>query len=139
MGPERRRLNEYIRSVFDKPFAWGEHDCLIFTNTAWSEMHGEGYADDWLGKYMRKGKPVGKKTLQKVYGFNTLDEALDDRLQRVNHVPPYGALVTSSQIERYATGAALGVACGVRACFVGEHGVLYTPIDQIKGAWVCRS
>jgi len=139
MGQERRQLVEYIRSVFDKPFAWGEHDCLIFTNTAWREMHGEGYADDWLGKYMRGSKPVGKKALQKAYGFNTLEQALDDRLQRVEHLPPWGALVTSSQIERYATGAALGIACGVRACFVGERGVVYTPIDQIKGAWICRS
>lgn len=139
MGQKRRQLIEYIRSVFDKQFAWGEHDCLIFTNTAWREMHGEGYADDWLGKYMRNGKPVGKKALQNAYGFDTLEQALDDRLQRVEHLPPWGALVTSSQIERYATGAALGIACGVRACFVGERGVVYTPIDQIKGAWICRS
>lgn len=140
MGPEgRKRLNAYLRQVIDKPFAWGEHDCLTFTNTAWAEMHGVGYADDWLGQYMRNGKPIGKKSLQKAYGFDTLEDALDERLQRLDHVPPYGALVTSSRIKRYATGAALGIACGVRACFVAERGVVYTPIDEIKGAWICRS
>ena len=31
MGP-RERLNEYLKRVKGKPFAWGSHDCLTFTS-----------------------------------------------------------------------------------------------------------
>ncbi len=138
MGQERARLNAYIRSVFDKPFKWGEHDCLIFTNTAWRELYGEGYADDWLGDYMHRGKPVGSKTLKKRYNFDSLEDAIDSKLTRIYYVPPFGSLVTCSEANDYATGAALGISCGVKAAFVGESGLVFKPIDKIDGAWVCH-
>ncbi len=34
MGP-RESLNDYLKSVSDKPFVWGQHDCLTFTNGAY--------------------------------------------------------------------------------------------------------
>lgn len=138
MGPTRNRLNDYLSVVRDKPFEWGEHDCYTFTNNAWTAMYGRGYADDWMGKYMYKGKPVGAKTLKKRFGFDTLEEALDSKLQRIDYVPPVGSLVITDQAYEYATGAALGISLGVHAVYVGESGLVFNKIDQIKGAWVCH-
>jgi len=138
MGPTRNRLNDYLDVVRDKPFEWGEHDCFIFTNNAWTAMYGRGYADDWAGLYMHKGKPVGAKTLIKRSGFDTLEDALDARLQRIDYVPPFGSLVTCEETETYATGVMLGISCGVHAAFVGENGLVFKKINMIKDAWVCH-
>ncbi len=138
MGPERKRLNAYLREVREVPFQWGKHDCFTFTNTAWKEAYGEGYADDWIGKYMHGSKPVGAKTLKKRFEFDSLEGALDSRLIRIDYTPPYGSLVTCEEATPYATGAMLGISCGVKAAFVGESGLVFKPIDTIKGAWVCH-
>ena len=131
-------LNNYIVEVQHKPFEWGVHDCLIFSNTAWHRAFGFGWADDWLGKYMVGGKPISQRTAKSVFGYANLDAALQDRLKRVDHVPPRGALVTSSKIERSFIGSAFGISIGLNAAFVSATGLVYIPITQIQSAWVSK-
>ena len=69
-------LNDYIVEVQHKPFEWGVHDCLIFSNTAWQRTFGFGWADDWLGKYMVDGKPISPRMAKSVFGYANLDAAL---------------------------------------------------------------
>ncbi|WP_405048979.1 hypothetical protein ROLI_040320 [Roseobacter fucihabitans] len=63
-----RALNAYLDSVRDRPFAWGDHDCLTFTNTCFHKLHGEGWADDWLGAYMKDGNTLSWCCGKKVRG-----------------------------------------------------------------------
>lgn len=136
----RQLLNDYLRSVNDKPFAWGKHDCLIFTNNAYKAMYGEGWADDWLYRYMPEGKVLLRKNeLKKEYGFNTLEDGIDSKLNRLSDIScyiPVGALVTTTKASKYATGAAFGIYTGRHGAFVGSSGVLYFSIEDIKDAWV---
>ena len=129
-------LAPYLRSVQDTPFKWGEHDCLIFTNHAFREMYGEGWAEDWLGRYMRDGWPLKRKELQAEFGYRTFTEAVDGRLTRMQGVPPRGSLVTTKRARRWAIGNALGIAVGTKAAFVSRHGLVYHPIETIDKAWV---
>lgn len=131
-------LPQYLKAVKDVPFKWGEHDCLTFTNNAWKEMHGYGWADDWLDRYMDGVRPLGKEKLQKTYGFRTFVEAVDSRLRRVDHIPPRGSLVSKKVNRRWCVGNSLGIAVGNRAAFLSQSGVVYVPIESIDMAWVAK-
>ena len=134
MGPQER-LTSYIRAVAEVPFKWGEHDCLTFTNDAYRAMHGAGWADDWLGRYMIDGVAMRRQQLKAEFGWSNIDAAIDDRMQRVAF-PPRGALVTTKHAQRWITGVALGVCVGTRGVFLGKAGVIYMPLEYIEKAWI---
>ncbi len=131
-------LTAYLKEVSNRPFAWGQHDCLIFTNTAWQHMHGRGWADDWLGRYMNGARPRSRAQLRKEYGWQNLRDAVDARLRRITHFPPTGALVTTNDIPQgsFYLGVAFGIAVGARAAFVGMDGLVYLPLEHVQNAWV---
>lgn len=133
---QRESLNLYLKSVKDIPFKWGSHDCLTFTNNAYHAMYGQGWADDWLGRYISEGIFLRRNELKKEYGFKTFSDAVDQRLKRVNHVPPLGALVTTKAAQRWVIGVAMGICTGTKAVFLSKEGVLYLPLDYIHQAWV---
>jgi hypothetical protein len=132
-------LHTYLREIADMPFKWGEHDCFIFTNTAFRRMYGEGWADDWANRYLAGDRmPFKRAILQSEYGFETFEDAVDTRLKRVENVPPRGALVTTSEgVPRtWYVGVAMGIAVGSSAAFLSNDGVVYLPIETIDNAWV---
>jgi hypothetical protein len=136
MGPQER-LNDYLKSVQDEPFAWGRHDCLTFTNTAFRVMHGKGWGDDLLGRYMTdRGRPMGRDQLRVEFGYWSFEAAVDDRLTRIGYVPPRGALVTTKHSQRWAIGVAMGISVGASAVFLSKQGLLYLPIEMIDKAWL---
>lgn len=131
-------LTAYLKEVSDKPFRWGQHDCLIFTNTAWQRMHGAGWADDWLGRYMKDDRPRSRAQLRAEYGWRNLRDAVDARLRRIEHFPPTGSLVTTAHTPHgsFYLGVAFGIAVGARAAFVGIEGLVYLPLEYVQNAWV---
>jgi hypothetical protein len=137
MGPSER-LNDYIRSVRRVPFLWGRHDCLIFSNAAFSAFHGFGYADDWIGEYMSGDDPMRPSALRQKFKAKSFDEAIAGRLDEITHVPPRGALVATKMADRWAIGYALGISVGTKAAFLSKAGVVYFPLDNVVKSWVPR-
>ena len=136
MSGSQERLNNYLKSVKDEPFVWGKHDCLIFTNTAFKEMYGEGWGDDLVGRYMTdRGLPMRRDQLRVEFGYWSFEEAVDDRLERINYIPPRGSLVTTKHSQRWAIGVAMGISVGTSAVFLSKQGLLYLPIELIDKAW----
>jgi hypothetical protein len=133
-----KELHAFLREVADRPFEWGIWDCLIFTNEAFRRMHGQGWADDLLNRYMDGGKPMTRVQIRQEYGYESLDDMLKDRLERSYDVPPRGALVTSSQTFLNAgyLGSGFGISVGSSAAFLSGAGVVYYPIEYIDSAWV---
>ena len=134
--PDLDALNEYIRKMRDVPFQWHVNDCFTFTNNAFRAMYGEGWADDWVGKYTQNGLYLKRDELRKVFEAKTLPEAIDRKMQRIDYIPPKGALVTTDKVRRWVIGEAMGIAIGTKAIFLGEKGVVSTQIDFITNAWV---
>ncbi|GEA12675.1 hypothetical protein [Alteromonas sp. KUL49] len=66
-------LAEYIESVANAPFAWGEHDCCLFAANAAKLITGIDFAQRFRGKYSTE---LGAARALKRYGqgdlFNTL-------------------------------------------------------------------
>lgn len=133
---QREQLNAYLKRVRHTPFEWGVHDCLTFTNNAFHAMYGEGWADDWLGRYMVDGKTLRRRELMLEFGYSDVNKAIDDRLKRIDYVPPLGALITTKQAQRWITGVAFGICNGSKGVFLSKEGVLYLPLDAIEQAWI---
>jgi len=136
MHPNIDSLNEYIKKVRDVPFQWHVNDCFTFTNNAFHAMYGEGWADDWDGKYTKNGMYLKRDGLRKVFGAQTLEQGIDEKLQRYHGIPPRGALVSTDKTRRWVIGQALGISVGAKAIFLGETGVVSVYIEDIKNAWV---
>lgn len=137
MGP-RESLNAYLKQTRGIKFQWGLHDCLTFTNNAFHTMYGKGWADDWLGRYMVDGRPMKRYELKKEFGFSNFISAVDARLDRIDHVPPLGALVLTRQAERWIIGGAMGICTGTKCVFLSKQGVLHLPLDAVEQAWIKR-
>jgi hypothetical protein len=141
MGPKDddiKRLHAFLRSVSVRPFAWGSWDCLIFTNEAYRAMHGDGWADDLMHRYMQGSSPITRSQAKREYGYETVEDMLSDRMTRVDGIPPRGALVTGSpeNIEAGYLGVSFGISVGTSAAFLSPVGVVYCPIEDIESAWV---
>lgn len=134
--PDINGLNEYIKKVRDVPFQWHVNDCFTFTNNAFHAMYGEGWADDWIGKYTKNGLYLKRDELRKVFGAQTLEQAIDEKLKRYDGIPPRGALVSTDKTRRWVIGQALGISVGAKAIFLSETGVVSVYIEDIKNAWV---
>ena len=74
--------------------------------------------------------------LRKEFGFSTFTCAVDNKLSRINHIPPLGALVTTQKAQRWVIGVAMGICTGTKAVFLSKEGMLYLPLDYIHQAWV---
>ena len=137
LQPDLEALNAYIAEVRDTPLQLHHFDCFMFTNTAFQRMYGEGWADDWAGKYISDtGLYKTKSQLIKTFGYNSLETAIDAKLKRINHVPPRGSLVTALAPRRWAIDRALGISIGTKAAFLGKSRLIFLPIQKIENAWV---
>ncbi len=138
MSPDLQNLNNYVSLVKDKPFAWFSNDCLTFTNGAFNAMYGKGWADDWVGKYHEDTKTFKRDHLRKIFKAKTIEEAISQKLQRIEGVPPKGALVLTDQCRKWVIGKAMGIAYGRYGLFLSEDGLDTIPIENITSSWVCH-
>jgi hypothetical protein len=128
------RLNEYLSEVCDVPFEWGVHDCFTFTNGAWKAMYGQGWADDWVGRYMIEGKPMRRGELRKTFRFGGIDAALRSRLTPYDR-PVLGSLVTTNKSQRWMIGVAMGISLGSRCVFLSKDGLIKLNAEDVQSSW----
>lgn len=130
-----RELNKFLRDARHKPFEWVEWDCFTFTNEAWRAMNGHGWADEWIGRYSKD--KLKRKELRKEFGFRTLPDAIDSKLDRCEALPPpKGALLITPKAQRWVTGYAMGICIGTYGVFLGREGLIYLPIEHAEKAWL---
>lgn len=123
-------------SMRDTEFKWGENDCLTFSNNAFHAMYGEGWCDDWLGRYMNGKSPIKNDQLKTEFGFETLEEGVSSKLTKIDYIAPAGALVTAKVSRRFLLGEAFGISSGTKAVFLMNKGLLYYPLDRVSNAWI---
>jgi hypothetical protein len=128
------RLNEYLNEVCDVPFEWGVHDCFTFTNGAWKAMYGQGWADDWVGKYMIEGKPMRRDQLRKTFRLSCIDAAFRSRLTPYDR-PVLGSLVTTERSQRWMIGVAMGISLGSRCVFLSKDGLIKLNAEDVQSSW----
>ena len=131
------QLNIYLSNLVDEPFEWGVNDCFTFSNGAFRAMYGVGYADDWMGRYMNGSAPKHASSLRREFKHSTLFSGLASKLVRVQQ-PVFGSLVTTSQKQRWAIGASLGISVGSRGIFLSKEGLIRINIEDVESAWILK-
>lgn len=129
-------LNEYLDSKRNTEFVWGSNDCLTFSNGAFHAMYGEGWCDDWLGRYMRGKEHISNEELRGEFGFDTLEDGVSSKLTKIDYIAPRGALVTARLSRRFLLGQAFGISTGTKAVFLMHRGLMYYPIEKVSNAWI---
>lgn len=129
-------LDDLIDSLRDKPFAWGENDCLNFANQAHLAITGKSLAGDWVGNYTTAfGAKRHYLKLLKQQGFADIQQALDKRLLRIHvKLPPRGSLVGRAS-DNQVTGLMLGVCIGESIAFISDKGVVFLPAQADDIFW----
>lgn len=134
------RLAVYLDRLHEEPFAWGKHDCILFTAGAIKTQTGVDLAPDVAGTYSTKLEAC--KVLKERFS-GTLARTVTDTLGEPVHV----AMAGSGDIVR--RNKALGVCAGAWTWFVGEtpiafdaegtpimrHGLVPVPTLTCHEAW----
>lgn len=121
------RLAEYVRSVRNKPFSWGDHDCITFANNCVKEIQGSGFVDQYLSKYKTpQGALRRLNSCLKKAEFDSLESYLDSVLIRTDTAyPPRGCVAAMPMEEASVLPFALGIAIDQHCVFVGNKGLLF--------------
>lgn len=115
-------FDKYLEQSRQKPFAWGDHDCITFANKACAAQKGYGFADEFLGKYTTcQGALLTYRRWLKSSNHSTLIEAVDDRLERLKtNIPPIGSIVAKQDnLTNAVLPIKFGVCVGRLIAFVG--------------------
>lgn len=105
------RLNAYLEQVRDRPFQYGEHDCILFGCAVIHAITGEDPAAEYRGRYGDKGGAA--KALREI-GNGTLLRTVDAQFTR----KPVGMAQRGDLV--WFDGS-IGVCVGAQAAFVGEQ------------------
>lgn len=129
-------LIEYLRSIADKPFQWGVHDCLIFANDAVKAQRGTGWADEWVGGYATARQALVKyRRAQRLHGtYDTIIDAADDRLWREATLHPAPGNVVAFRGDS-ALGWTFGIGTARGIAVVGDNGLEFVGITNDAIVW----
>lgn len=119
----RARLYAYVDSVRNTPFAYGTHDCALFTAGAVQAMTGEDPAAPFRGRYRTA---IGGLRKMRAAGF---EDQVDFVARTFDEVSP--ATIQMGDICLTSEGA-LGVCVGDRVAVAGEHGLRFVPLAHIQ-------
>lgn len=132
------RLADYLESLRDYPFIWGENDCITFTNKCVEIITGQGYCDDWVGDYTDwRGAATHYRRKLSEQGHGDVIEALDYRLSRyVDRFPPRGSIVgRKSDDTKGVLPIALGIVVSDVAAFLNSDGLLLLSLNDADLFW----
>jgi len=134
MKPDLKALYKYLDGVGN--FQWHTNDCYQFTTRAWEVMYGFPWSTGWKELYTDEfGRYRTYEDSLKVFGVNSLEEAIDRHLERTRVPPKRGCLVTAKADLNKVNMMALGISVGHKAAFLQKRGVVYLPISQVQNAW----
>lgn len=105
-----QRLSAYITAAWDRPFDWGQHDCILHSASAVEAQTGVDIAADYRGRYSDKASAAA---ILKTQGEGTLLRTLDATLERRKP-----SRARRGDLVWYK--GAIGVCLGAEAAFVGE-------------------
>lgn len=115
-------LADYITGHLGRPFAWGEHDCVLFA-VGWLE---QVTGRDYLGPY--KPWSTALEAARKVAGAGGLETLFDAHLTPINpHLAADGDLTLIDGTAYLFSGADV--------VSVGEHGLVFRSRLDAPRAW----
>lgn len=136
------RLAEYLRSIRDKPFVWGRHDCALLIADSALAMTATDMASDFRGTYKTvKGAFV---QIKRMTGKPTLESLCDYKADQygLQEVRPLqagrgDAVLYRPEPEAEHHGPMLGLCTGSQGLFFNtDHQPVVLPLDRVFRAWI---
>ena len=146
------RLAAFIESRRRRPFAWGEHDCVVFAADAVRELTGVDHLSEFRGRYA-----TARAAAKLLRDVGQLDAAVTARLgpavapraaQRGDVVlldlsgasASHASAATDAsegaeRMEPPGVGAALGICLGAVIAAPGPEGLQFLPLRRVQCAW----
>lgn len=109
-----QRLGEFMAANRDRPFAWGEWDCILMACAAAEAITGHDAAADFRGRY---SDAAGARQALRDIGAGALLRTVDREFNR----KPVGRAQRGDLIWR---DGCVGVCLGSTAAFITEPGLL---------------
>ena len=120
------RLIEYIDQSNAKPFAWGSHDCIIWSGKWVAMVTGSDHIAEWIGRYKTES---GALRVLKRLGYSSPADAVSGRLpSRPVLMARRGDLVLHEQNS-------IGICTGIKSYFLTEQGITAAPTGECIRAW----
>jgi len=123
------RLAEIVEARRETPFAWGVHDCALFSADCVQAMTGIDYAQDFRGTYR------SAKGALDALGHRDLAQILDEEFERI--APAYMGRGDVCLVDTGAelTGPACAVCVGALVVVAGIDGLQFFGASQALSAW----
>lgn len=126
------RLHDYIESALDRPFAFGQHDCVLHGARGVEALTGVDHTVDHCGRY---STALGSKRHLTRAGFKSVEALFD------HHLPAIAPALAQRGDPVLADGA-IGLCYGGYALFVGtdgsREGLIRRPRSEWQKAWAVR-
>lgn len=123
------RLNAYVASRYDEPYAYGHHDCGMFAAGAVEAMTGAHPFPEFIGRY---STAAGSVRALKRYGAGTKEATFDAKF-------PTCPIGFARRGDLAFHEGSVGVVMGPFALFVGEmdgtDGLFRIPRAEWERAW----
>lgn len=104
-------LNAFVSNHRDRPFAWGQWDCILMACSAVEAITGADPASAYRGRY---GDAQGAARALREIGLGTL-------IRTMNATFPRRAVSKARRGDLVMAAGAAGVCIGAEAVFVGEE------------------
>jgi hypothetical protein len=121
------RLDEAIETYRSTPFAWGVHDCAMWTARCISLTTGVDLAAEFRGKYRSY---MSARQLTRQHGG--LLGIVDGLLTRC---PVPCAMRGDVAATRTDQGSAIGIVAGADVVFPGPRGLVFVELPRCTQAW----
>lgn len=124
-------LHAYVEANKLRPFAWGEHDCILFACAGIAAITGHDPAAVWRGSY---STALGAARVFKLYGGF---ERMIETVAAANHYTEIA--VTKAQrgdlVLHDGKWPTAGLCCGRLTAFAGPNHLIFTLTAECRRAW----
>lgn len=124
-------LAAIIEQHRDTPFAWGVHDCCLWSATAAQAQTGTDLAARWRGTYSSRSE--ARALIARDFGGEIENIPANCGLSEVPVPSAKRGYIVSAHFKGY--GVSLGVCIGSRAAFAGKTGLVFVPMERVRRAW----
>ncbi len=123
------RLIDEINAAREKPFAWGMHDCVLFTADCIHSMTGTDPMADIRGSYDTE---FGAARVLHEHGYRSIGDAITGHF----HLEQRDTTSTAQRGDVLLYDGAVGICIGDVGVFLSrEGGLTHIPIHFCAAAW----
>ena len=124
-------LTAVVEHHRNTPFAWGVHDCCLWSATAVHAQTGRDPAAAFRGLYHTRAE--ARAVIARDFGGDIENIPAAVGLVLIPLLQARRGDVVSARFKGY--GVSLGVCIGSKAAFAGKAGLVFIPMERCLHAW----